>query len=115
MNYQEVTTNLGIDRELCTYQKRIVGGYGDKFMTEPVTLPSRMLFRVAKAIAEAHGTADWPSHIEAARAAILAMREPTPDMIEAAIGPLPDLGFLEEDWRRMIDSAVGSVVEEHGG
>jgi hypothetical protein len=73
-----------------------------------------MLFRVAQAIAKADGTADWQSRIEAARAAIRAMREPTPDMIEAAIGPSPDLGFLEEDWRRMIDSVVSSCVDERG-
>lgn len=83
-------------------------------MTEPVKLPNRMLFRVAQAIARADGTADWQSRIEAAHAAILAMREPTPDMIEAAIGSLPDWGFLEEDWRRMIDSVVSLRNDERG-
>jgi hypothetical protein len=73
-----------------------------------------MLFRVAKAIANVDGTSDWSSRIEAARAAILAMREPTPDMIEAAIGSLPDWGFLEEDWRRMIDSVVNASIDARG-
>ena len=92
-----------------------VRGYSAEFMTEAVKLPNRMLFRVAKAIAKVDGTADWTSRIEVARAAILAMREPTPDMIEAAIGSLPDWGFLEEDWRRMIDSVVGNCIEERSG
>jgi hypothetical protein len=74
-----------------------------------------MLFRVAQAIAKADGTADWQSRIEVALAAIRAMREPTPDMVEAAIGSLPDWGFLEEDWRRMIESVVGRSVDERGG
>ena len=65
-----------------------------------------MLVRVAQAIAACHGSPDWMGFIPAARAAMLAMREPTPDMLEAATQGLPDWGHLPDDWRAMIDHAA---------
>lgn len=64
---------------------------------------SSMIERVARAIAAELGAADWRSHVDAARAAVMAMREPTIDMLEAALPDLPDWGYLPEDWRAMID------------
>jgi hypothetical protein len=38
------------------------------------------------------------------------MREPTPEMLEAALPDLPDWGYLPDDWRAMIDHAVAEPV-----
>ena len=67
------------------------------------TDPSSMTERVAKAIAAALDTADWRTCVGAARAAVTAMREPTVDMLEAALPDMPDWGYLPDDWRAMID------------
>lgn len=65
---------------------------------------------VARAIADALGAEDWRSYVEAARAAVKAMREPTPSMLEAALPDLPDWGYLPDDWRAMIDHVVEERV-----
>ena len=65
-----------------------------------------MIVQVARAIAETQVSSDWQSLVIAARAAILAMREPTAEMLDAVAGGLPDLGHIEEDWRAMIDCAA---------
>ncbi len=65
---------------------------------------------VARAIADALGAEDWRSCVEAARAAVKAMREPTPSMLEAALPDMPDWGYLPEDWRAMIDHVVEERV-----
>lgn len=65
--------------------------------------PTSMTERVAKAIASAMGEADWRTCVNAARAAVTAMREPTVDMLEAALPDMPDWGYLPDDWRAMID------------
>ena len=62
-----------------------------------------MTEQVARAIAGTMGAADWRPYVEAARAAVLALREPTADMLEAAAPDLPDWGYLPGDWRAMID------------
>lgn len=67
-----------------------------------ITSPS-MTERVARAIARAMGEDDWRPFVAAARAAVTAMREPTADMLEAAIPDSPDWGYLPDDWRAMID------------
>ncbi len=64
---------------------------------------SSMTERVARAIATALGEPDWRPYVAAARAAVLAMREPTVDMLDAAVPDLPDWGYLPDDWRAMID------------
>lgn len=69
-----------------------------------------MTERVARAIAHSLGSEDWRSYVMAARAAVLAMREPTPDMIEAALPDLPDWGYLPDDWRAMIDHVAEERV-----
>ena len=72
--------------------------------------PSSMTERVARAIASALGAGDWRPYVGAARAAVLAMREPTADMLEAAVPDLPDWGYLPDDWRAMIDHVAGERV-----
>ena len=67
------------------------------------TETSSMIERVARAIAADLGAADWRTCVGAARAAVTAMREPTVDMLEAALPDMPDWGYLPDDWRAMID------------
>lgn len=62
-----------------------------------------MIVKVAKAIAVSAGEKDWRVHVNTARAAIGAMREPTNAMLEAALPDLPDWGYLPEEWQAMID------------
>ncbi|HRX36572.1 MAG TPA: hypothetical protein P5337_09250 [Aestuariivirga sp.] len=69
-----------------------------------------MTERVARAIAAAMGEEDWRPFVTAARAAVTAMREPTPDMLEAALPDSPDWGYLPDDWRAMIDHVAGEKV-----
>ena len=45
-----------------------------------------------------------------ARAVLLAMREPTVEMLEAAMPDLPDWGSLPDDWRSMIDHVAHEAV-----
>lgn len=71
---------------------------------------SPMIERVARALAASLGGGDWRSFTEAARAAVAAMREPTPDMLEAALPDMPDWGYLPDDWRAMIDHVVKERV-----
>ncbi len=69
----------------------------------------KMVEHVARAIAKVEGNANWMLHIKTARAAILAMREPTTDMLEAATTGLPDWGSLPDEWRKMIDHAASET------
>lgn len=69
-----------------------------------------MLEKVARAIALAHGSSDWKSYAQSARAAVLALREPTPDMLEAALPDSPDFGYLPEEWTAMIDHVASERV-----
>ena len=62
-----------------------------------------MIVRVARAMAISAGEVDWRVHIDAARAAVKALREPTCAMLEAAMPDFPDWGFLPDEWRAMID------------
>lgn len=64
---------------------------------------------VAAAVARELNTSDWQLCLRIARAAVLALREPTPGMLEAAVPMVPDWGELPDDWRRMIDF----VVQQH--
>ncbi len=65
-----------------------------------------MIEKVARAIAEARGHDDWSLNLPAARAALMALREPSLDMLEAALPGLPDWGYLPEEWRAMIDHVI---------
>lgn len=69
-----------------------------------------MTERIAQAIAAALGQDDWRPFVAVARAAVTAMREPTPDMLEAAIPDAPDWGYLPNDWRAMIDYVANERV-----
>jgi hypothetical protein len=66
-----------------------------------------MVERVAQAIADKHfdtrtGAVGWTAYIDDARAAIEAMREPTPKVIKAGIR----VGAGAWMWRTMIDAAL---------
>jgi hypothetical protein len=69
-----------------------------------------MLEKIARAIALSHGSSDWRSYTQSARAAVLALREPTTDMLEAAVPDCPDFGFLPEEWTAMIDHVASEPV-----
>jgi hypothetical protein len=71
---------------------------------------SPILERVARALAACLGGDDWRSFIPAARASVAAMREPTADMLDAALPDMPDWGYLPEDWRTMIDHVISERV-----
>ena len=58
--------------------------------------------RVADAIADADGQGE----IATARAAIMAMREPTNEMLKAFYGDVEIDKQLGQDWRDMIDAAL---------
>ena len=62
-----------------------------------------MIAKVAHAIALAEGDTNWKVRLEAARAAVIAMREPTIAMLQAAVPNLPDWDYLQDDWQAMID------------
>lgn len=69
-----------------------------------------MIVRAAQAIAAAQGSTDWWYHVETARSAIRALREPSPTMLEAVLPGLPDWGTLPDDWRAMIDHILVEPV-----
>jgi hypothetical protein len=69
-----------------------------------------MIERVARAIAATHGSSDWRSYTRSARAAVTALREPTVDMLAAALPDAPDWGYLPEEWQAMIDHVAGEAV-----
>lgn len=71
---------------------------------------SPMIERVARALAAELNSDDWRALVDAARAAVLAMREPTPGMLDAALPDLPDYGYLPDDWRAMIDHVAHETV-----
>ena len=64
------------------------------------------LNEVAAAIARETGSQDLPTCLRAARAAVLALREPSVEMLEAAMPDVPDWGYLPEEWQKMIDFVV---------
>ncbi len=65
-----------------------------------------MIERVAKAIAASRNSDDWSACLPAARAALIALRDPSLDMLEAALPGHPDWGYLPEEWRAMIDHVI---------
>ncbi len=71
----------------------------------------QMFVRMAMAIAEVQGMTHWQDALPAARAVLVAMREPTVPMLEAALADLPDWGNLPDDWRSMIDYAAGESLQ----
>jgi hypothetical protein len=69
-----------------------------------------MIERVARAIAASNGRDDWTAFAASARAAVAALREPTVDMLEAALPDMPDWGYLPEEWQAMIDHVVNEPI-----
>ena len=77
-----------------------------------------MVLKVAKAIFASRlipkDYGPWPEHstvtrtfcLQAAHAAIEAMREPTRAMLEVPVPDMPAGGSAEEIWRDMIDAAL---------
>jgi hypothetical protein len=72
---------------------------------------NQMLARIARAIAGTQEMSDWRKALPAAHAVLMAMREPTVPMLEAALADLPDWGNLPDDWRVMIDYAAGESLQ----
>ena len=70
-----------------------------------------MITRVAQAIAQSRGDTNWKAYESAARAAAIAMREPSNEMLEAALFDLPDWGDLPDDWRAMINYVVEESLQ----
>ena len=74
-----------------------------------------MIERVARAMAKAASPLPWEMGDEEwrndfrtlARAAIEAMREPTPEMFIAA--RTPSVGTTRAEWQAMIDAAIGKT------
>ncbi len=64
-----------------------------------------MLQRVAQVLAGGDGE-DWVHYVDQARKVILAMREPTVEMLEAARPGLPFADDLSEDWDAMMLQAA---------
>ena len=62
-----------------------------------------MIGSIARALASAYGDPDWTNHVAAARAVLAAMREPTPEMLTAALPDLPYWGDLATDWTAIVD------------
>ncbi len=69
-----------------------------------------MIEKVARAIAASNGRDDWVAFAATARAAVAALREPTIDMLEAALPDTPDWGYLPEEWQAMIDHVVNEPI-----
>lgn len=65
-----------------------------------------MIEQVARAIAASRNSDDWTTCLPAARAALTALREPSLDMLEAALPGHPDWGYLPEEWQAMIDHVI---------
>ena len=65
-------------------------------------MPTTMIERVARAIAHSEGRTDWNNCLATARAAVAEMREPTVDMLAAAVPDMPDFGYLPDDFAAMI-------------
>jgi len=69
-----------------------------------------MVEKVARAMAERNndycerGLLQWPAYEDDARAAIEALREPTPEMVKAA--ELHTIGTPRTPWQAMIDAAL---------
>jgi hypothetical protein len=63
----------------------------------------QMIEKVARAVAASQGSSDWRLSLVAARSAVGALRNPTPEMLDAACAGLPDWGYLLEDWHAMIN------------
>lgn len=71
-----------------------------------------MIERVARAIALEQTHADWRTCLPAARAAVLALKEPSDSMLEAALPGSIDWGYLPEDWSSMITCVMREEPEK---
>jgi hypothetical protein len=69
---------------------------------------------VARAIASSENVQDWRSRIPAARAALTALLEPSPEMLEAALPTETDWGYLPEEWRAMVQHVLDERAEGPG-
>jgi hypothetical protein len=70
----------------------------------------QMIEKVARAIAASQGTSEWRQSLVAARCAVRALRDPTPEMLDAACTGLPDWGYLPEEWHAMINHVLREPV-----
>ncbi|MEO6607653.1 MAG: hypothetical protein ABIN69_04200 [Aestuariivirga sp.] len=80
-------------------------------MTDDIEIVDPMLIRMARSIATSQGSTDWRAFVPMATASLQALREPSYEMLEAAMPGMPDWGDLPEDWRKMIDHVLGESSE----
>lgn len=71
-----------------------------------------MIEAIAQAIATSENSADWQSRIPAARAALKAMLEPSPEMLDAALPTCTDWGYLPEEWRAMVQHVINEAGDK---
>ena len=70
----------------------------------------QMIEKVARAIAASQGSSEWRLSLVAARSAVRALRNPTPEMLDAACTGLPEWGYLPEEWHAMINYVLREPV-----
>ena len=80
-------------------------------MNDELEIVDPMLIRMARSIATSQGSSDWRAFVPMATASLQALREPSAEMLEAAMPGTPDWGDLPEDWRKMIDHVLGESLE----
>ena len=80
-------------------------------MSSEIEILDPMLIRMARSIATCQGSTDWRSFVPMATASLQALREPSSEMLEAAMPGMPDWGDLPHDWRKMIDHVLGESSE----
>ncbi len=80
-------------------------------MSDEIEISNPMLVRVARSIATSQGSTDWRAYVPMAMASLQALREPSSEMLEAAMPGMPDWGDLPDDWRKMIDHVLGESAE----
>ena len=80
-------------------------------MANDIEILDPMLVRMARAIATSQGSTDWRAFVPMATASLQALREPSSEMLEAAMPGMPDWGDMPEGWRKMIDHVLGESSE----
>ncbi len=72
-----------------------------------------MIEKVASSIALSQGRHDWQNHVASDRAAVLALSEPSVEMLNAALPDCPDWGYLPDEWSAMIAYVANEQLGEH--
>jgi hypothetical protein len=70
-----------------------------------------MLVSLTKAISVAMPQSDWNTCASTAVAALQALREPSPEMLETAFPGMPSHGYVREDWQLMVDAILAGAAD----